>query len=268
MKHNRGFDAENFKKLFNMRNVVRTFNVFADGDPAGGGDPAGNGNPATPPVATPAGGTAPVNFEHLIAKAREEEKNKLYPTIEKLKGENATLVQNHNDDLIAIATKDKEIERLKAEIQTLQSTADGNETEAIKSLKKELRAAQTEIETLKSNTPNEAELRASIRAELEAEYEIKHYRETKIMEAQGKIIPELVSGNTKEEIDASVTASMERYNSIVGSAVPTPPVNPTLNPANPASQPLKTNAEGMKALLELDPTSKEYREARKALGLR
>ena len=130
MKFNRGFNAEKFTKLFNMRNVMRTYNVFADEDPNGGGN-----NPTPNPSQSQ---TAPVNFEQLIAKAREEEKNKLYPTIEKLKTENATYIQTHNEDLIAIGTKDKEIERLNSEIKTLQSQIDGKESEALKSLKKEL----------------------------------------------------------------------------------------------------------------------------------
>lgn len=274
MKHYRGFNAENFKKLFNMRNVTR-YNVFAD-DPTGGagaGDPTGNptGTPPVDPTGAGNGGTAPVNFETLIAKAREEEKNKLYPTIEKLKRENEAHIKAHNDDLIAIATKDKEIERLKGEIQTLQSQVEGKETDAIKALKKELKAAQEEVQTLKDSAPNVEELTAKIRAEIEAEYEIKSYKENKIREANGKIIPELVSGETKEDIDASVEKAMARYTEIVGTANPapaTPPVNPTLNPANPSSTPLKTSGDAMKKLLELDPLSKEYAEARKALGFK
>lgn len=267
MKNYRGFNAENVKKLFGMRNVIR-YNVFADGEPTG--DPAGN--PVDPtgtgnPVGEP---SAPVNFETLIAKAREEEKNKLYPTIDKLKRENEAHIKTHNEDLIAIATKDKEIERLKGEVQTLQSQVDGNETDAIKALKKELKAAQDEVQTLKDNAPNVEELTAKIRGEIEAEYEIKSYKENKIREANGKIIPELVSGETKEDIDASVEKAMARYTEIVGTATPAPstPVNPTLNPANPSSSPLKTSNDAMKALLELDPLSPEYKEARKALGFK
>lgn len=259
MKSNRGFNAENFMKLFNMRNVMRTYNVFAEEDPNGGTNP-------TPTPTTSQ--TNPVNFEQLIAKAREEEKNKLYPTIEKLKNENATYVQTHNDDLIAIATKDKEIERLKNEIETLKSQVDGKESEALKSLKKELKAAQDEVQSLKDSAPNVDELRENIRNEIKAEYDLKFYREKKIQEANGKIIPELVSGNTEEEINASVEKSMARYNEIVGAVTPPPAVNPKLNPANPSSAPLKTTADAMKALLELDPLSKEYAEARKALGFR
>ena len=260
MKFNRGFNAEKFTKLFNMRNVMRTYNVFADEDPNGGGN-----NPTPNPSQSQ---TAPVNFEQLIAKAREEEKNKLYPTIEKLRIENSTYIQTHNEDLIAIGTKDKEIERLNSEIKTLQSQIDGKESEALKSLKKELKAAQDELQTLKDSAPNIDELRENIRNEIKAEYDLKFYREKKIQEANGKIIPELVSGNTEEEINASVEKSMARYNEIVGAVTPPPVVNPKLNPANPSSTPLKTSSDAMKALLELDPLSKEYAEARKALGFK
>ena len=64
MKFNRGFNAEKFTKLFNMRNVMRTYNVFADEDPNGGGT-----NPTPNPSQSQ---TAPVNFEQLIAKANSD----------------------------------------------------------------------------------------------------------------------------------------------------------------------------------------------------
>lgn len=258
MKNNCGFNVEKFTKLFNMRNVLRTYNVFAEEQ-----DPDGSTNPVPD-----SSQTAPVNFEQLIAKAREEEKNKLYPTIDKLKNENSTYVQTHNEDLIAIATRDKEIERLNNEIKTLQSQIDGKESEALKSLKRELKAAQDEVQTLKDSAPNVEELKENIRAEIKSEYDLKFYREKKIQEANGKIIPELVSGNTEEEIDASIEKSMARYNEIVGAVTPPPVVNPKINPANPSSTPLKTTSDAMKALLELDPLSKEYAEARKALGFK
>lgn len=255
MKNYRGFNAERWKKLFNARNVMR-YNVFADGEPE-------------PPAGGDGGDPAPtVNFEQLIQKAREEEKNKLYPQIKKLKEENGGYVKTHNDDLIAIATKDKEIETLKKEIETLKSQLDGNESEAVKSLKKDLKAAQDEVQNLKESAPNIEELTANIRAEVDAEYAIKFYKEKKIQEAQGKIIPELVTGNTEEEINASVEKAIARYNEIASSVTPAPPVNPVVNPANPSSTPLKTKGDSMKALLELDPLSKEYAEARKALGFK
>ena len=260
MNFNRGFNVEKFTKLFNMRNVMRTYSVFAEEDSKGDG--------TNPTDSSASSQTAPVNFEQLIAKAREEEKNKLYPTIERLKNENAMYVQSHNDDLIAIATKDKEIERLNSEIQALQSQLDGKESEALKSLKKELKEAQGEVQTLKDSAPNIDELKESIRAEIKSEYDLKFYREKKIQEAGGKIIPELVSGNTEEEINASVEKSMARYNEIIGAVASAPTVNPKLNPANPSSAPLKTSSDAMKALLELDPLSKEYAEARKALGFK
>ena len=173
MKNNCGFNAEKFTKLFNMRNVLRTYDVFAEEQ-----DPDGSTNPVPD-----SSQTAPVNFEQLIAKAREEEKNKLYPTIDKLKNENSTYVQTHNEDLIAIATRDKEIERLNNEIKTLQSQIDGKESEALKTLKKELKAAQDEVQTLKDSAPNVEELRENIRAEIKSEYDLKFYREKKIQEA-------------------------------------------------------------------------------------
>ena len=44
-----------------------------------------------------------INYEDLIAKARKEEKEKQYKTIEKLKTQIDTLTTQHNDDLLRVA---------------------------------------------------------------------------------------------------------------------------------------------------------------------
>ena len=54
--------------------------------------------------------TPTINYEDLIAKARKEEKEKQYKTIEKLKGQVDTLTKQHNDDLIAKADLEKKLE--------------------------------------------------------------------------------------------------------------------------------------------------------------
>src|SRR3712207_9509458 len=54
---------------------------------------------------------------------------------------------------------------------------------------------------------------------------LSSYRELKISQAGGNIIPELVTGSTLEEIDASYAKAVERYNSIVSSVAQSIPSN-------------------------------------------
>ena len=90
MKNNRGFIVgmrnEHIKKLIESISLK----AFADE-----GEDGGEGEPGK---ITPS-----INYEDLIAKARREEKDKHYKTIEKLKTQVSTLTEQHNNDLLKIA---------------------------------------------------------------------------------------------------------------------------------------------------------------------
>lgn len=79
------------ERIFNM--LSGTVTVFADeGD---------NGDNSKPPI----------NYEELIAKARKEEKQKLYGEIEGLKSQVKMLTENNNKLLLEKAEAEKALER-------------------------------------------------------------------------------------------------------------------------------------------------------------
>lgn len=182
-----GINAKQIIGLSNKRGFYRVplLRAFAD--------EGSNDSGSTPPQ---------VNFEELIANARKEEKEKLYPRIKKLEDDNKALIQTNNDYIMRLAQTQKELESYKAK-------AESGDSEEVKDLKKKLEDANNEIATLKESTPKEEEIRAKI----EAEYEVKFYRQNKLTEGADKILSvfvDEVQGKTKEEIDASFDKAVEK----------------------------------------------------------
>lgn len=215
------------------------------------------------------GATKPtLNFEDLIANARREEKDKLYPRIKELEKQIELLTRGHNDDLIKIATAQEELKTLKANSDTAKDTE-------IQKLTKEIADLKAEIEKVKSETPKEEDIRAN----LEKEYNVKLYIKDKVAEAKDEILPKFmegITGTTNDEVDTAIakakadTLEIKKQLGIVDEEgkpitskkkqnVP-PVVNPTDNISN------KTIDSNY--VQSLDPRSKEYLELRKSLGLR
>ena len=188
-----GMSNEHIKKVIE----AMTLKAFADE----GGD-----GETTPPA---------INYEDLIAKARKEEKEKQYKTIEKLKGQVATLTEQHNNDLLANADLDKQLKEAKDQL-TRAGSGDSEEIktlkETIKGLEKDKADLDKKVKDFEAKPPvSREEVEAEVRATLEAEYEVKTYKATKMLEHKDDIlVPELVFGNTKEEIDASIQSALER----------------------------------------------------------
>lgn len=257
----RGFIAKQSTELSKQRGLYRGLLLRAFADEGDNPNAEGEEKSKEPQV----------NFEVLIANARKEEKEKLYPRIKKLEDENKALVQTNNDNLLKLASVQKEIDELKA---------NNGESQKVKDLEAQLNDAQAEIKTLKESTPKEEEIRAKI----EAEYEVKLYRNTKLTENSDKILAvfvDEVTGNTKEEIDASFEKAVEKTVNTKkqlglldenGNPIDfkkpahkkedkkTPPV------ANPSVE--GDDKFDMDYVQSLDPRSSEYAEFRKKLGLR
>ena len=233
--------------------------------PASGDAPPANTPPQDPPAVPPA---IPANMISLedhrkqMDKARTEEKNKLY------------------GDLTAAQTKATEAEKrvvdLTAQLQVLKaSVKDGGiDTAAlVKEVTDASRAhAQSEI----------AALQAKI-SELEkknTESDLMNFRRQKIAEAGGEdtLIPALVHGNTKEEIEASVTrakAVFEQTKAQVLAGI----AGTTTQHANGANQPPQSppalpngapngnpgNAGGVKLESVKNMSMKDYRTHRESL---
>lgn len=221
--------------------------------------------------------TPEVNYEQLIAQARKEEKDKLYPRIQKLEEENKTLTKSNNNYLLQIAA-------LKDELEKLKSAGDSDE---VKTLKQTIADLQGQIETLKNNAVDEE----AIRKKVADEYEVKMYAQEQIALHKGSILSTLIpdiKGATKEEVDAAIKTAKETTKTVKkelglevddeeddnkdktpgkkskkGSSTPAKRVPP-------ASPPTETEEEDYDVdyIRNLDPSSEEYKQFRKSIGLR
>lgn len=195
-----------------------------------------------------------VNFEDLIANARKQEKDKLYPQIKKLEEEKKKLVEKNNQHLLTIGEKDARIKEL--EILTNSDSVSEKET----ALQNEIESLKTTIANMEKDAISVEEIESSIRAE----YEVKLYREQKLREIGDTVIPELIMGTTKEEIDASIVASQERFNQISNKILGSVQV-PVANVSTSSFQSKDLKLED---IANLDPRSPEYAQLRAKLGLR
>lgn len=205
-----------------------------------------------------------INYEDLIARARKEEKDKLYPKLEKLELDNKDLVAKHNQALISIGEKDTEISRLRAELEQARTNSTTSNNQEITNLKAQLKEAQDSIAEYKANEIDVDELTQKITQQVTEEYEVKLYKEQKLREVGNEIIPELVMGTTKEEIDNSIVASQERYKTILQNvAKKSTPSIPSVNVSTGSMQSKEINPTD---IANMSPS--EWAEYRKTLGLR
>ena len=196
-----------------------------------------------------------VNFEDLVAKAREEEKAKLYPQIEKLK-------KDKNDLLLVVAEKDKAIKDLEKEITSLQKNhsklaKDVEESTSTNKVVQEQALLISQLEQQLEDIQSQYELEVN-------SLKINSYREKQIASAGGAIIPELVTGNTEEEINASIELAKQRYAQIQEQAMASVQMPKSVNPSVAT---LSQNA--MKSVEDIaSMTPGEWAEYRKNLNIK
>lgn len=209
--------------------------------------------------------TQTINYEQLISQARQEEKAKLYPEITKLKAEKEAQTKRINELIIQVAEKDEVIKQKDAELKN--ATSKKVDSEEVKTLKLKVE------ELTNSLALKDSEL---------AEIKLNSYKESKIKEVGGELIPELVKGTTQEEIDASIAVAQQAYQSIIEKIKPVqspaqaqthtqmPQVNPTMPVVNPTVNPVQTTGMDISALSRtsmFDSSSREqYKQLRKQLG--
>lgn len=272
MQNKRVFNAETkrgLSKVFSVLSTAFVMNALADeGNPSG--------TEPTPPV--PNGGSQ-INYEQLIAQARKEEKDKLYPQIEKLKAENANLVSNINNYLLKIGDLEKLIEKLQ------NDSGESEKDTQIATLTQQVNDLTTELDNLKKSVVDEDTLRQQIEQEYESKYQLDKFRDKAIAEAGDDILSVFateVTGNTEDEIKASIESAKKKTfdtkkslgliddegNPIGGKSnnnqtksQPTPPPAPA--PSSGGSE--RFDAEYVR---NLDPRSPEYAEWRKKMGLK
>lgn len=225
-----------------------------------------------------------INYEDLIAQARKEEKEKLYPKIKQLEEENKKLVKTGNDNLIKIGDLTQSVTSLTTELENYKSGK--VVSEEVNTLKSQLEALTAENAKLKEEQPDVEK----IRAEIAQEYEIKSYATEQKNANKADVLSSFldeITGTTKEEIDASVAKAKEKSLAIkkeLGlvdeNGNPVAPKNnskPTEKKEAPKKAPAMNPPEDTGSNLtrfdadyirNLDPSSPEYAEFRKSLGLR
>lgn len=221
--------------------------------------------------------TQTVNYEDLIAKARKEEKDKQFKNIERYKTQVETLTSQHNSDILRIA----ELEKLLTEANDKATKAGSGESEALTALRNEANSLKSENETLKqqmeeikTNTVSREELEKEIRDKFEAEYAVKTYKAQKLAELKDDIlIPDLVVGNTVEEIDKSIEEVLKKSEEIktklgVSCNKKKSDTRTPKAPANPTISPMQDKEISIEYLASLPVNSDEYKEVRKKLGLK
>lgn len=266
------------KVKHSFRNAFSLLKVYADseegdsstnedGDNSSEGEEGGSGKPQ-------------INYEDLIAKARADEKNKQFSKIKKLEGEKKELVTKQNNLLLKIG----ELESSVTELEGKLAKAGEGDIPTVIALKDELAKVQNErddlakqLETNSNSGVNREELEKSIRAEIEEEYNVKMHRLEVISEHKDDLlVPELVTGTTVEDIDASLEVALERSREIEeklggkkGKKSPQKKAPSARTPkSNPTVDDIQDTEYSLEYIASLDPRSPEYAEVRKKMGLR
>lgn len=220
-----------------------------------------------------------INYEALIAQARQEEKSKLYPQIEKLKKDKEGLIEQVNGLLLERAELQKSLNEAK------EAGKSKHTDEEVTQLNAQIEALQAEVKKLKEEAekaPNEEAIREAIKKE----YEVKDYLREQLSK-NSDILSAFageVKGATKEEVDASILAAKEKSKKIreeLGIKEDTKKKE-TDKKKEEESNNTKVkrpklafpsqNSEEEELTLDdvrnLDPNSEEYKKFRKKLGLK
>ena len=240
------------------------FNVYAD-------------EPNTPPDSNsaPTVQAQSLNYESLIAQARKEEKDKLYPQIKKLQDDNKEHIKTINALLLERGQLQSQLEKARQSANTSPK-----ESKEYKELETQYNTLKGQYDDLQKNAPKEEDLRAKF----EQEYKVKLYAEKKRMEVSSDksvvgAFLDSITGSTEEEVDNAVKSAIEKTKNLkkelgISDESSNPSSNPTTETKDLGRSP--TNIPPMRqqgkfdvnAIRNMDVNSEEYKELRKSLGLR
>ena len=173
--------------------------------------------PPEPPAPAPAADPAPVSGKRRpthdptwddVERAREEEKNKLYPRLTKAEEELAAFraEQVEREKAAKKAAKEAEEARLAAEREKLTAA---EQIELMRSEQEKRFAAMQE----------ELEMERTLRQKEREWSDLMQYKAGRLNEVADQLMPDLVeyiSGNTREEIDLSIQRAIDKTNQIMG----------------------------------------------------
>lgn len=157
----------------------------------------GQGDIFTPPndATAPKAGITEEEAIRRVEKARREEKDKLYAQLEAEKAKQRTI--------------ELDMAKLTAQLEEMKASASGKSE--VEARLKEAQDKQSEL-VLKLNLIQEQyETKIKEYEDKTKKIELDAYRERVIREAGNKILPELVTGDSKEAIDNSVAKARQRY---------------------------------------------------------
>lgn len=149
-------------------------------------------------------------FNLAVAQARSQEKDKLYPEIERLKEQVTSFASKQ-------AEREAEEERLRRESEEAIRRKEEEELDVRSLLERKEKEFALQLETERLERE-----KAFALLDQERQFaEIQQYRNQRVQEEADLIIPELldlVSGSTQEEIDQSIEGLKERSSRILDSA--------------------------------------------------
>lgn len=253
------------KRLHRLKTLLaslKPMRVFAEENP----EPVAPAHTEPPAPAAPAAPKTPVvDIDAQIQKARTEERNKLYGTIDALKADKNRLVAD-------LSEANKTIDKLQKDLVKAQAAEEG-----FKSTKEKVTQFETTNETLKSENERLTKELADALAKYdsrEQELAVSKTREAILAEFNGEVIEELITGTTEEELRASAQAAHDRYKSIIQAANPAAVVNAPSQMPRPNPNPTQlrnTHQNPTVDLSSIDLSTKagrdQYAEMRKSLGL-
>lgn len=154
--------------------------------------------------------TDKVYTETDLKRVREQEKSKLYPQIDSLK-EELSLLKKEREERLAEAERQK----AEAEAEAKRKAESEMDVRQLLEAKEKEWAEKLEAERLERE-------RTFALLERERQYaELTEYRNRRLEEERDNIIPELIdliSGNTPDEVEQSITGLRERSSRILESA--------------------------------------------------
>lgn len=148
------------------------------------------------------------DIEKLIEKARKQEKDKLYGTIDGLK--------KQLDDITAAQVADK---AEKDQIADEAKAEADKERQAKLSIEDRMKE---QFKTFEERLASEAEERRKLETSLDEERkqgELERYKHHLLENAGDEIVKELVQGKSKEELETSVATAKQKYQDYFGAAV-------------------------------------------------
>jgi hypothetical protein len=149
-----------------------------------------------------------------LAKAREQEKAKLYPQLEKMKEELSTLKKAREEE----ETRRAQFEAQKEAERLAQENAKAEEELSAKDL---LKKKEQEFQSMLETERLERERAFALLDQERKFQELMNYRQQRVEQERENIVPELidlVDGNTADEVEQSIAMLKEKSARILSSA--------------------------------------------------